>query len=177
VLVIGEPALRRALIKAGFVPAWDAVAAVIVGLDRRVTYRKLALATDAIGRGAHFVATNPDPLLPTESGMLPGAGSIVAALQYATGRDPVVIGKPNPLLLREAMKRISTRPSQTAIVGDQRSTDIAAGRAAGVFTILVLTGVTASRPAGRTDPRPDLTVRNLFELRRRLAGALSAPSR
>lgn len=179
VLVIGEPALRRAMAGAGFVPAWQDVAAVVVGLDRGLTYRKLALALAALARGAVFVASNPDPLLPTESGMLPGAGSIVAALQYASGRKPTVIGKPNPRLLREAMTRIGTPAAQTAIVGDQVSTDIAAGRAAGLFTILVLTGIAAGRPGRNSGPRPHLTVRNLHELRRWLAGriAIAAPSR
>lgn len=166
VLVVGEPALQRAIVRAGFVPAWESVAAVVVGLDRRVTYKKLTLATEALARGAAFVASNPDPLLPTESGLQLGAGSLVAALRYATGRDPVVIGKPNPRLLREALARIGARPSETAMVGDQASTDVAAGRAAGLFTILVLTGVSAGRPGRGGDPRPDLTVRNLNELLR-----------
>lgn len=178
VLVIGEPALRRAIVRAGFVPAWENVAAVVVGLDRRVTYKKLTLATLALGRGAAFVASNPDPLLPTESGLQLGAGSIVAALRYATGRTPVIIGKPNPRLLKEALARIGLRPKETAMVGDQRSTDIAAGHAAGMFTILVLTGVSAGRPGARGDARPNLTVRNLNELRRWLKRSANAvPSR
>ncbi len=178
VLIIGEAALRRAIVRAGFAPAWERVAAVVVGLDRRVTYKKLTLATVALGRGAAFIASNPDPLLPTESGLQLGAGSIIAALRYATGRDPVVIGKPDPRLLREALARIGTRARETAIVGDQRSTDIAAGRAAGLFTILVMTGVAAGRAGRRGDPRPDLTVRNLNELRRWLRRtAIAAPSR
>ncbi len=178
VLIIGEPALRRAIAGAGFVPAWDNVAAVVVGLDRRVTYKKLTLATMALRGGAAFVASNPDPLLPTEIGLQMGAGSIVAALQYATGRTPVVIGKPDPRLLKEALARTRTRARETAIVGDQLSTDIAAGRAAGLFTILVLTGVSAGRRADRSDPRPDFTVRNLNDLLRWLRrNATSAPSR
>ncbi len=178
VLIIGEPALRRAIVRAGFVPAWENVAAVVVGLDRRVTYKKLTLATVALGRGAAFIASNPDPLLPTETGLQMGAGSIVAALRYATGRNPVIIGKPNPRLLKEALARIGTPAKETAMVGDQRSTDIAAGHAAGMFTILVLTGVSAGRPGSRGDPRPDLTVRNLNELQRWLKRrAIAGPSR
>ncbi|MGH7187148.1 MAG: HAD-IIA family hydrolase [Pseudomonadota bacterium] len=172
VLVVGEAALRRAVANAGFTLSWDDAAAVVVGLDRRVTYKKLALALAALNRGAMFVATNPDPMLPTETGLLPGAGSIVAALRYASGREPVVIGKPDPRLLREAMTRTGARPDHTAMVGDQRSTDIAAGRAAGAFTILVMTGIEANRRPGRREPRPDLTVQNLVELRRWLAGRL-----
>jgi len=166
VLVIGEAALRNAVARAGFILAWQNVAAVVVGLDRGVTYRKLTLAAVALASGALFVASNPDPLLPTESGLQLGAGSIVAALRYATGRDPVVIGKPNPRLLREAISRIGTRAAHTAIVGDQASTDIAAGRAAGLFTILVLTGVAGGGQTRRGDPRPHLTVKNLHALRR-----------
>lgn len=170
VLVVGEPALRRAVARAGFVVTWDEAAptagAVVVGLDRRVTYNKLTRALTALNRGARFVATNPDPMLPTETGLLPGAGSIVAALRYASGREPVVIGKPDPRLLREAMRRIGTRPRHTAMVGDQRSTDIAAGRAAGAFTILVMTGVEAGRRPRRGDARADLTLPTLVDLRR-----------
>jgi 4-nitrophenyl phosphatase len=174
VLVVGEPALHRAVERAGFVVTWDGADAVVVGLDRRVTYKKLTRALAALNRGARFVATNPDPMLPTESGLLPGAGSIVAALRYASGREPVVIGKPDPRLLREAMRRIGTRPRDTAMVGDQRSTDIAAGQAAGAFTILVMTGVEAGRRPRPSDVRADLTVPTLVDLRRWLAGRLVA---
>jgi 4-nitrophenyl phosphatase len=176
VLVVGEAALRQALVDAGFEPAWEEVGAVVVGLDRRVSYRKLALATRALLDGARFVLTNPDLLLPTESGVIPGAGSLAAVLQAATGRRPTVIGKPHPRLLREALARLGASPARTAIVGDQVATDIAAGRAAGLYTILVLTGV--HPPGGRTarGPRPDLVVRDLRELRRRLVAAgLQAP--
>ncbi|MDR7482362.1 MAG: HAD-IIA family hydrolase [Armatimonadota bacterium] len=168
VLVVGEAALRRALVDAGFVPAWEHVAAVVVGLDRHVSYRKLALATRALLDGARFVLTNPDLLLPTESGVIPGAGSLAAALHAATGRRPTVIGKPHPRLLREALARLGARPARAAIVGDQVATDVAAGRAAGLYTILVRTGVTApASPPGRA-LRPDLVVRDLRELHRRL---------
>jgi 4-nitrophenyl phosphatase len=177
VLVIGEPPFRRAVAGAGFVPGWENVAAVVVGLDRRLTYRKLAAATAALARGVPFVAANPDPMLPTEDGALPGAGALVAALRYATNREPVIIGKPQPGLLREAMARIGTRPEETAIVGDQPATDVAAGRAAGLFTILVQTGALGIRPASGRDPRPDLTVRDLHELRRWLQKSGRGPSR
>ncbi len=165
VLIVGEKPLRRLVTRAGFVPAWKGVEAVVVGLDRGLTFRKLSYATEALVGGAAFVASNPDPLLPTESSALPGAGALVAALSYATGREPVVIGKPNPALLREAMRRTGTRPAETAMVGDQLGTDIAAGAAAGLFTVLVKTGVVAYRRR-RGDPRPDLTVANMEELRK-----------
>jgi 4-nitrophenyl phosphatase len=175
VLVIGEDALRRTVLRAGFVLAWERVAAVVVGLDRRLTYRKLTLATQALLAGARFIATNPDPLLPTAEGFVAGAGTGVAALRYATGRVPLVIGKPRPLLLREAMARIGASPAHTAMVGDQVSTDIVAGRAAGMYTILVKSGVSEVRPGSRRGPRPDLVVHDLVELRRWLAGQPAHP--
>ncbi len=179
VLVIGEPALERTVARAGFTPSWERAAAVVVGLDRHLTYRKLRRATEALLDGAAFIAANPDPLLPTPEGAIPGTGAIVTALAYATGRRPLVLGKPRPQLLREAMARIGTSPSEAAMVGDQLTTDIAAGRAAGVFTILVQSGIPATRPTIQGIPRPNLIVRDLRELRRRLAGLLpsTAPQR
>ncbi len=170
VLVIGEAPFRRTIARAGFVVTWEDAAAVVVGLDRHVTYAKLSLAMRAIARGAQFIASNPDPMLPTEDGVQMGAGSLVAALQYATGRKPLLLGKPQPHMLREAMARLGTRPADTVMVGDQVSTDIAAGRAAGMFTILVQTGVAAYRTGRDGDLRPDLTVRDLRELRDWMAG-------
>ncbi|MDR7457536.1 MAG: HAD-IIA family hydrolase [Armatimonadota bacterium] len=163
VLLIGEPAFRRTLERAGFRVGWERPAAVVVGLDRRLTYRKLAAAATALLDGAAFVAANPDPLLPTARGVIPGTGAAVAALQYATGRRPLVMGKPGPRLLREGMRRIGTRPKETVMVGDQIATDIVAARAAGVRAILVESGLAAAR-GGPRRPAPDLVVRDLRAL-------------
>ena len=162
---------------AGFVVAWDRVAAVVVGLDRTLNYRKLSKATDALLRGAAFVAANPDPLVPTERGLIPGAGVPVEALAYAVGRRPVVVGKPQPDLLNEGMTRIGTIPSETVMVGDQLTTDIAAGRAAGAITVHVLTGVSMTRRPDAAAPRPDFVVKDLRELWSWAAGRLPAPQR
>ncbi len=164
VLVIGEWGLRQAMRRAGFVVTWDRTAAVVVGLDRTLTYRKLSKATEALLRGAVFVAANPDPLVPTERGLIPGAGVPVEALAYAVGRRPVIVGKPQPDLLREGMARIGTRPAETVMVGDQLTTDIAAGRAAGTVTVYVRTGVSTARRPGSSVPRPDLVVKDLRAL-------------
>lgn len=170
VLVIGEPALRRTLAHAGFVVAWENVAAVVVGLDRRLTYGKLTRATEALVRGAAFIAANPDPLLPTARGIVPGAGATVAALAYAAGRRPRVMGKPSSRLLRRAMASLGLRAAETVMVGDQLATDIAAGRAAGTFTVLVGGDMGSVRPVPRSAPTPDLKVRDLRELWRWAAG-------
>jgi 4-nitrophenyl phosphatase len=173
VLVIGETALRRAVAAAGFTLAWDRVSAVVVGLDRRMTHKKLTLATQALLTGAAFIATNPDPLLPTARGFAAGAGAGVAALRYTSGRAPTMIGKPRPLMLREALRHLGVSARRSAMVGDQVSTDIVAGKAAGMFTIFVKSGISESgRATAARGPRPDLTVRDLMQLKRWLATRL-----
>jgi 4-nitrophenyl phosphatase len=160
VYVIGEHGLRQALRSAGFDVGGPDPKYVVVGLDRHLTYKRLAEASLAIRRGAALVATNADPAIPVEAGMWPGAGAILAAVEKATATEAVVIGKPQPTLVRIALERIGTDPERTAMVGDQVGTDIRAGEAAGLKTILVdgaLAPVTA-------EPRPDLVVRDLADL-------------
>ncbi|MCE5254690.1 MAG: HAD hydrolase-like protein [Actinomycetia bacterium] len=130
------PATARVMLPA-LVPA-----AVIVGMDRSFSYQTLAAAQAAIMSGALFVATNCDATFPTPTGLLPGAGSIVAAVATAAGSEPVLMGKPGPALA-EVLAAVTGIPAgQTLFVGDRLSTDIAMGRAAGMITALVLTGVT-----------------------------------
>jgi 4-nitrophenyl phosphatase len=151
VMVIGEDGLMRELSEAGLTPCHaggaGAVpggrpAAVVVGMDRGFSYAMLAAAQAAIGDGALFVATNRDATFPTAHGLLPGAGAIVAAVATAAKQEPVLLGKPG-LALAEALAAISgVPPAETLFVGDRLSTDIAMGKAAGMVTVLVLTGVT-----------------------------------
>jgi 4-nitrophenyl phosphatase len=177
VLVIGEHGLRLAMRRAGFTVAWDRVAAVVVGLDRTLNYRKLTRATVALLDGALFVAANPDPLIPTSRGVIPGAGVPVEALAYAAGRRPVMLGKPQPGLLLEGMARTGTAPAETVMVGDQLATDVAAGHAAGTITVHVRTGVPVRRRLKEDTPDPDLVVSNLRELWRWAAGRVPAAQR
>jgi phosphoglycolate/pyridoxal phosphate phosphatase family enzyme len=129
------------------VDAAGAPDAVVVGLDPQLTYLRLAAAADCIRAGAKFVATNRDPLYPTERGLRPGAGSIVAALEVATGRAPVVIGKPAPLLLETAAHVAGGQPHRAVMIGDSLVTDVAAARAVGAAAVLMLTGVTSATQA------------------------------
>ena len=161
VLALGGPGLRRELADCGFevVTAADAAEraardgvdgfeaagrpdAVVVGLDPEVTYGRLAVAADAIRAGARFVATNRDPVYPTERGLMPGAGSMVAAVETASGVVPVSIGKPDPLLLLEAAHAVGAEPRDAVMIGDGIGTDLAAARAVGARCVLMLTGVT-----------------------------------
>ena len=115
----------------------------MVGLDPNLTYARLAVASDCIRAGAHFVATNRDPVYPTERGLRPGAGAIVIALEAATGVVPVSIGKPAPYLLEAAARAVGREPSEAIMIGDGILTDLAAARAVGARCVLMLTGVTS----------------------------------
>jgi HAD superfamily hydrolase (TIGR01450 family) len=144
--------------------------AVVVGLDPQLTYGRIAVAADAIRAGARFIATNRDPTYPAERGLLPGAGSVVAAIEVAAGTKPEAeIGKPGPLLLLEAAKAVG-RPAADAVMIGDAPTDLVAARAAGARGILMLTGVTSRERAAEihaADPST-LVAENAADLARAL---------
>jgi len=145
VYVVGEEGLRWELEVEGFkvVERGLEAEAVVVGLDRGLTYSKLSEALQAISRGAYFVATNLDPTLPDGETLIPGAGAMVAALRVASGREPdVVAGKPNPWILASTLKDVDY--SRVAVVGDRVDTDVELALRIGAKPVLVLTGVTKS---------------------------------
>lgn len=141
--VVGEPGLVATLEEAGVeaVSSWQGADAVIVGLDRQISYEKLSGATLALRNGARFVATNTDATFPTPIGQLPGGGSLVAALQTASGVEPEVAGKPHEPMRRLIRERL--QHDVVVMVGDRPETDLAMGTAEGWHRVLVLTGVTA----------------------------------
>jgi 4-nitrophenyl phosphatase len=166
VRIIGEAGSRQAAVEEGLVLADDGetgVGWVIAGLDRVFDYQKLTCATRAILAGAKFVATNADALLPIEGGqVVPGAGSIVAAIQTATAVAPIVVGKPEPGLFEHGLRRLGgLAPEQVAMIGDRLDTDVVGGQRAGLRTILVLSGVTSQAAADAASSRPDAIVPNL----------------
>jgi 4-nitrophenyl phosphatase len=165
VFVIGGPGLRAALTEAGFALTDAPTAgAVVVGLDVELTYARLRDACTAIRRGALFVATNRDANLPVEDGMWPGSGAIVAAIETATGKAPVVLGKPEPPLFETALRRLGTLAPQTLMVGDQIATDIVGAARVGMSTALVLSGVSGAEDPASCPVRPNIVVRDLHEL-------------
>lgn len=173
VLAVGANGMRDELTEAGFEataaadavgPGYDGGAlaatydAVVAGLDPAFDYRRLAAATTALRAGATFVATNADLRYPTPSGFLPGAGSIIAALQAASGVDPLVIGKPQPGIFQAIMERVGVAPGDALAIGDNPDADIVAAHRAGIASILVLTGVADAESAAELtgERRPDL---------------------
>lgn len=149
--VVGEPGLAEVLTRSGIeVVDDDPADAVVVGICRSFTYDLLNEAMQRILAGARFIATNPDSSYPLEGGrLIPGAGSIVAAVQTACGKEPVMIGKPNPYLIEMILSETGIAPTDALVVGDRFETDIESGRRAGCDTLLVLTGVSASAPDGQ----------------------------
>lgn len=167
ILVVGERGLVEELEQAGLktVDRAEEATHVVVGLDRRLTYGRLAEAAFAIRSGTEFIATNSDSTYPTERGLAPGAGAIVAALSTSTGRSPVVIGKPSSLMLELGLRLAGVRRSRAVIIGDRLDTDVAAGRAAGIKTGLVLTGVCRrSNLKAAGGPEPDFVFNSLAEV-------------
>jgi HAD superfamily hydrolase (TIGR01457 family) len=165
VFVIGMPALREQLFRdTALRPVQygeEVPAAVVVGLDKGFTYEKLAMANEAIRAGARFVATNADATLPTEGGLIPGSGSLVAAVATASGQRPTVIGKPEPLILEMALERLGADPATSVMVGDRLDTDVVAGERAGMLTVLVLTGVSTREEIATAPVIPDLVFTDL----------------
>ena len=180
VYVIGERGLREALKAQGLRllgrqdgENGERAAAVVIGLDRTVQYDDLAAATWYIcQQQAQFVATNPDPSLPTERGPMPGAGALVAAVQAATGVKPVIIGKPGPRLFEEALRLLTGTKTNTAMVGDRLTTDIAGAQAVGLRGILLLSGVTSLVDAAVNQIKAEW----VFDDLQALTAALSAAS-
>ena len=185
VLSVGAGGLERELREAGFevvtaahaatrmsqegLDGWDAAGhpdAVVVGLDPQLTYLRIAAAADCVRAGAAFVATNRDPIYPTERGFRPGAGSVVAAIEVASRTSPVAtIGKPGPYLLEAGARMVGADVSRAVMIGDALS-DVAAGRAVGARTILMLTGVTSRETADALtiDERPTRIAADAGEL-------------
>ena len=163
--VVGERPLIEALRQAGAVPVAgdDRPDVVVVGLDRSLDWKKLTEATLAIRAGAAFVGTNPDRTFPSERGLGPGNGAILASLQAATGVRPTIVGKPEPHLFLEGARRLGVEPSATLVVGDRLETDIVGGQRAGMPTALLLSGVTSREQAEASDIRPDLVFESLPE--------------
>lgn len=138
--VLGMPALKQAMVAEGFTLADESVELVVASMDRDFNYEKIKRASLLIRGGARFIATNLDPTVPSEEGLLPGTGTVIKALETASGVTPLVIGKPEPTMYRLAMEGMGARPETTAAVGDRADTDILGGKRAGLTTICVLSG-------------------------------------
>lgn len=159
VYLLGTPSLEEEFRRAGLALTATDPEMVVLGFDRTLTYEKLMTGCTLLRRGLPYVATNPDVNCPTPDGPIPDAGSFMAAIEASTGRGPDrVIGKPNPDFLRGAMALRGVSTGETAMVGDRLYTDVASGNAAGVLSILVLSGESERGMVDGSPHRPDVIV-------------------
>ncbi len=159
---LGEEGLFTAMEEAGFTFTQENPSYVIIGIDRSVTYEKLTTAMRAIRNGATFIATNADPALPTEHGLMPGNGALVAAVATASAQRPTIIGKPESIIIKYALEKLGTKPEETIIVGDNLHTDIQAGINSGIDTLLVLSGYSTLEDADKHDEPPTYVEQSLL---------------
>lgn len=163
VYVIGESGLRLALKNRGFILTDDNPEYVVVGLDTEVTYEKLEKAVLLIRDGAKFIGTNADSNLPNERGMVPGAGSIVKLVEYATQTKPVMIGKPESIIMKMALEKVKLAKEEVIMVGDNYHTDIEAAINVGMDSLLVYTGLSRPEEVAKEKIQPTFKVNNLDE--------------
>lgn len=163
VYVIGEEGIKTAIKEKGFHLAGENADYVVVGIDREISYEKLAIACLAVRNGAAFISTNGDIALPTERGLLPGNGSITAVISVSTQTKPLFIGKPESIIMDQALKVLGTAKEETLMVGDYYDTDILAGINAGIDTLLVHTGVTTKELLAGYDQKPTYAIDSLEE--------------
>ncbi|MBM7651936.1 TIGR01457 family HAD-type hydrolase [Neobacillus cucumis] len=163
VFVIGEEGLFSAIEEKGFAAAGEDADYVVMGIDREISYEKLAMACLAVRNGATFISTNGDIAIPTERGLLPGNGSLTSVIAVSTQTKPIFIGKPEAIIMDQALKVLGTSKEETLMVGDYYDTDILAGMNAGMDTLLVHTGVTTKELLKGYDRKPTYTIDSLDE--------------
>jgi len=167
IYAIGMPGLQEILFGDGyFVPDEHTPKYVVVGIDFELTYAKLRVATLAIRAGAAFIGTNPDTTFPAEDGLVPGCGSILAALAAATDQQPLIIGKPEPGMFTAALDLLDAQAATTLVIGDRYDTDIVGAANAGLPTAMVLTGVSTAADVEHGPVTPDAIFADLPELLR-----------
>ncbi len=156
--VIGEVGLTTALHDVGYTQSDNDPDYVVIGETRNFSFERITKAVRLIEGGTRFIATNPDPTGPSLDGSLPATGALTALISRATGKDPYFIGKPNPLMIRSALRELAAHSESTAMVGDRMDTDVVAGLEAGLHTVLVLSGVSTEQDAQRFPYRPSRIV-------------------
>ncbi|MCO7203511.1 HAD-IIA family hydrolase [Microbacterium sp. CnD16-F] len=162
--VIGEAGLTTALHEAGFIMTETRPDYVVVGETRNYSFEAITKAIRFIGAGSRFIATNPDATGPSTEGVLPATGAISALITKATGKEPYVVGKPNPMMFRSALNRIGAHSENTGMIGDRMDTDVVAGIEAGLHTVLVLTGISDTAEIERYPFRPDEILGSVADL-------------
>ena len=161
--MVGETGLTTALHGVGYVLTDIEPDYVVLG-EGRLDLEAITTATRLVHRGANFVVTNPDAAGPSEAGIVPAAGAVASLIQTATGLEPYVVGKPNPLMFRIALNYLDVHSEDTVMVGDNLRTDIRGGIESGLETVLVLSGMTARADVATSPFRPNHIVDSVADI-------------
>lgn len=162
-MVIGERGLYDAFEKEDLQIVDDACDYVVIGIDRHLTYEKLAKACLAVRGGAKLISTNSDAAIPTERGLVPGNGALTSVVSVSTGVEPTFIGKPEPIIMEQALTMLGVPKEDVIMVGDNYETDISAGIRSGIDTLMVFTGVTPFSMYEKLKTKPTHYVNDLYE--------------
>jgi HAD superfamily hydrolase (TIGR01450 family) len=164
--VCGTAALAQFVAGARFTATDEThdVKALVVAWNPKMVMDDIRRAADVARSGVPFIGANRDATYPTEDGLLPGSGAIIAAIEVASGHKATIVGKPEPKLFRVALERAQTDPSRTLVVGDRADSDAAGARAAGLAVALVLTGVTTEADLPSLPVRPDHILSSIADL-------------
>lgn len=162
--VVGESGLTEALHQVGYVLTDGEPDYVVLGETVSYSYAHITQAVRLIKKGARFVATNPDASGPGEGGLVPACGAVAALIQAATGVAPYFVGKPNPLMMRTALRYLNEHSENAVMIGDRMDTDIRTGLESGMDTVLVLSGVTTREMIARYPYRPTRVANSVADL-------------
>jgi NagD protein len=162
--VIGEAGLTHALYQVGYSITDVDPDYVVLGDTPSYDFAKIVQAVQLVMNGAKFIATNPDVSGPIEEGIHPACGALAAPIERATGKQAYYVGKPNPLMMREALRRLDAHSDESVMIGDRMDTDVLSGIGAGMHTVLVLTGVTRREDLKDYSYQPHQVVETLAEL-------------
>ncbi len=162
--VVGETGLTQALHDVGYVQTDTDPDYVVLGEVNTYNFEIITKAIRLINDGALFIATNPDNTGPIESGIVPATGAMAALIEKATGKAPFFVGKPNPLMMRTAMRYMDMHSENTVMIGDRMDTDVVAGVMSGLETILVLSGVSTMADVEKFPYRPGSIVNSVADI-------------
>lgn len=164
VYVVGEAGLTTAMHEAGFIMTDVNPDYVVLGDTRTYSFEAISKAIQLINRGARFIVTNPDVTTPSPEGDLPATGAVAQLITAATEREPYAVGKPNPMMFRSALNKLGVHSEGTGMIGDRMDTDVVAGMEAGLYTVLVLTGISSRESIDKFPFRPKEVLNSVADL-------------
>lgn len=162
--IIGEAGLINAMYNAGYTMNNYNPDYVVVGDTRSYSFEKIEQAVNLVLRGAKLVGTNPDLTGPVENGIVPATKALISPIEMATGRQAYFVGKPNPLMMRIALKKIGCSNEETIIIGDRMDTDIIAGIESEIETLLVLSGISTMKTVDKFPYRPTYILEGVADI-------------